>query len=201
MRLLRCADSGLLVELDELNEVLTLHAALTAELPKGVTELVPASRSLLLRLDPEHADIEQIEGLIRGLPGRVPAEQELVSVPVVYDGEDLHDVARLTGLTEFEIVDAHTSTEWTVSYAGFAPGFGYLSGGSPLLNVPRRHVARTRVPAGSVGLSGTFSGIYPRDTPGGWQLIGHTELDIWRTDRNPPALLRPGVRVRFQETV
>ncbi|KAA9166884.1 allophanate hydrolase subunit 1 [Amycolatopsis acidicola] len=201
MKLLRCADSGLLVEFGELPEVLAMHAALTAELPKGVTELVPAARSLLLRLDPEHADIEKIEALVRALPGRRAAERELVSVPVAYDGEDLRAVAQLTGLTEFEVVDAHTSTEWTVSFGGFVPGFGYLSGDRARLDVPRRTVARTRVPAGSVALNGTFSGIYPRDTPGGWQLIGHTDLEVWRTDRDPPALLRPGVRVRFQETV
>ena len=120
-------------------------------------------------------------------------------MPVVYDGADLRDVAELTGLTEREVVRYHTGAEWTVAFGGFAPGFGYLTGGPPELTVPRRAESRTKVPRGAVGLAGQFSGIYPRESPGGWQLIGRTELEIWCVDREPPALLRPGVRVRFQE--
>jgi KipI family sensor histidine kinase inhibitor len=102
-------------------------------------------------------------------------------------------------LTEREVVRAHTGREWTVAFGGFAPGFGYLTGGDARLVVPRRTESRTKVPSGSVGLAGEFSGIYPRSSPGGWQLIGRTDLEIWRAERNPPALLRPGVRVRFTE--
>ncbi|PRX44282.1 KipI family sensor histidine kinase inhibitor [Prauserella shujinwangii] len=201
MRVLPCADSGLLVELDDLDAVRGLHAALRAAPPPGVTDLVPAARTLLLRLDPEVADSVEIERVVRGtrpVPG-TEGSGELVRVPVVYDGADLAEVARLTGLTEHEVVAEHTRREWTVAFGGFAPGFGYLVGGSPRLEVPRRAESRTRVPAGAVGLAGTFSGIYPRSSPGGWQLIGRTGLEIWRPDRDPPALLRPGVRVRFQE--
>lgn len=201
MRVLPCADSGLLVELDDLDAVRRLHAALRAAPLPGVLDLVPAARTLLLRLDPLRADAAEVEQAVRRVR---PAEtthtdDESLSIPVKYDGEDLEEVARLTGLTPREVVAEHTGTEWTVAFGGFAPGFGYLTCGSSRLEVPRRAESRTRVPAGAVGLAGAFSGVYPRESPGGWQLIGHTELRMWSVDRDPPALLRPGVRVRFQE--
>jgi KipI family sensor histidine kinase inhibitor len=201
MRVLPCADSGLLVELGGLDAVQALHAALKADLPAGVTDLVPAARTLLLQLDPQHADVIEIERVVRAarLPGRVRHEQEPVRIPVTYGGEDLNAVAQLTGLTEREVVAAHTGSEWRVSFTGFTPGFGYLSGGSPMLVVPRRAESRVRIPAGSVALAGSFSGIYPRESPGGWQLIGHTEVETWHPDRDPPAVLTPGTRVRFQD--
>jgi KipI family sensor histidine kinase inhibitor len=201
MRVLRCADSGVLVELDDLDAVLALHAALTRQRPDGVTDLVPAARTLLLRLDPGRADPAEVERAVRAakpVPGST-AEQGRLTIPVIYDGADLAEVARLTGLSERDVVQAHTGTEWTVAFGGFAPGFGYLAGGDARLVVPRRAESRTRVPPGSVAIAGEFSGIYPRESPGGWQLIGHTDVEIWRIDRDPPALLRPGVRVRFAE--
>lgn len=201
MRVLRCADSGLLVELDGLDAVLALYAALAGTVPDGVTDLVPAARTLFVQLDPARADPAEVERIIRSTR---PASGEqddggLLRVPVVYDGADLTEVAKMTGLSEREVVDEHTGTEWTVAFGGFAPGFGYLAGGSHRLEVSRRGESRTKVATGSVGLAGRFSGIYPRESPGGWQLIGRTELDIWQVDRDPPALLRPGVRVRFEE--
>jgi KipI family sensor histidine kinase inhibitor len=104
----------------------------------------------------------------------------------------------LTGLDENAVVTAHTATPWTVGFGGFAPGFAYLTGGDPRLHVPRRVTPRAKVPAGSVGLAGDFSGVYPRSSPGGWQLIGHTEVELFDVERNPPALLQPGMRVRFE---
>ncbi|MEV0701368.1 allophanate hydrolase subunit 1 [Saccharopolyspora sp. NPDC050389] len=201
MRFLRCADSGLLIELADLEAVQALFAVLAENPPEGVTDLVPAARTLLLHLDPQRANIGAIEAAVRAVEPRdgSRASDDLVQVPVVYDGADLAEVAELTGLTEREVVHRHTTAEWTVAFGGFAPGFGYLSGGPAELVVPRRTESRTKVPPGSVGLAGAFSGIYPRESPGGWQLIGRTDLEIWRVDREPPALLRPGVRVRFQE--
>lgn len=201
MRVLRCADAGLLVELDDLDSVRALHSALAADLPPGVLGLVPAARTLLLQLDPRGADVPEVERAVRRTRPARGREQEgeLLRVPVVYDGADLSEVARLTGLSEREVVGEHTARAWTVVFGGFAPGFGYLAGGSDRLEVPRKQESRTRVPAGSVGLAGEFSGIYPSPSPGGWQLIGRTELPVWRVDRDPPALLRPGVRVRFEE--
>jgi KipI family sensor histidine kinase inhibitor len=118
-----------------------------------------------------------------------------VEIEVVYDGPDLDEVGTLTGLGADGVVAAHTGTPWRVAFGGFAPGFAYLAGGDPRLEVTRRSKPRTSVPAGSVGLAGEFSGIYPRSSPGGWQLIGRTDAVLWDLDRG--ALLQPGSTVRF----
>jgi KipI family sensor histidine kinase inhibitor len=117
---------------------------------------------------------------------------------VRYDGPDLAEAGRLTGLGADGLVEAHRAARWRVAFTGFAPGFGYLVGGDDRLRVPRRDRPRTRVPAGSVGLGGAYCGIYPRDSPGGWQLIGRTDTAVWDADRDPPALLVPGAYVRFE---
>ena len=131
-------------------------------------------------------------------PGRSGDAGE-VEIAVDYDGPDLDEVGRLTGLGARGVVDAHTGQVWTVAFVGFAPGFGYLVGEDARLHVPRRADPRTRVPAGAVALAGEFSGVYPRPSPGGWQLVGTTDVRLWDLDGEPPALLRPGVRVRFRE--
>ena len=201
-RFLRCGREAVLVEADDLDEALSLYGALRAAALPGVTDLVPAARTVLVRFDPATTTAERVRAAIAGLPADRPrpAAAGTVTVPVRYDGPDLADVAAHTGLTEAEVVARHTAAEWTVAFAGFAPGFGYLTGGDPRLEVPRRETPRTRIPAGSVGLAGRFSGVYPHDSPGGWQLIGRTTLRLWDPDREPPALFTPGVRVRFEET-
>ena len=115
---------------------------------------------------------------------------------MTYDGPDLEEVGQLTGLGADGVVAAHTGTPWRVAFGGFAPGFAYLAGGDPRLDVARRDEPRTTVPAGSVGLAGEFSGVYPRPSPGGWQLIGRTDVELWNDERG--ALLQPGGRVRFR---
>lgn len=198
-----CGDTGLLVELDTLDEVVGLHAALTADPPDGVVDLVPAARTLLLRV----GVAADLAGVARELQRREPASAgareaggEVTEIPVTYDGEDLDDVAAHTGLDRDGIVEAHTGRVWTVAFAGFTPGFGYLApdDGDDRLHVPRRPSSRTRVPAGAVGLAGEFSGVYPRESPGGWQLIGRTDALLWDLDRDPPAVLVPGARIRFR---
>lgn len=192
-------DRALLLELADTAEVVAWAVAVRdADLP-GVVDVVPAAVTLLLVLD-SPADVEPVRAHLDRLaptPAADLADGPTVEVPVVYDGPDLDDVARLTGLGVDEVVAAHTGRVWTAAFSGFAPGFAYLVGGDPRLEVPRRDEARTRVPAGAVGLAGTFSGIYPRSSPGGWQLLGRTDLVLWDVDREPPALLRPGTRVRF----
>lgn len=202
--LLRYGEGALLVELDGLAEVIALYDALAGDPPRGVTDIVPAAGTLLVRFEPP-ANHAVVASAVRsawaawavrpGADRRAGAPE--VTIPVVYDGADLAAVAAHTGLTEREVVAAHTGTSWTVAFCGFAPGFGYLVGGDPRLAVPRRAESRVRVPAGSVALAGEFSGVYPRESPGGWQLIGRTEAVVWDTRADPPALLRPGVRVRF----
>jgi KipI family sensor histidine kinase inhibitor len=197
-----CGDTGLLVELDTLAEVLGLHAALAADPPEGVVDLVPAARTVLLRVRwaaDQPAVAQDVRDREPATAGAREAGGEATEIAVTYDGEDLDDVASHTGLRREEVVEAHTGRVWTVAFAGFTPGFGYLApeDGDERLHVPRRSSSRTRVPTGAVGLAGEFSGVYPRESPGGWQLIGRTDAVLWDLDRDPPALLVPGARIRF----
>ncbi len=195
-------DAALLVELDDLDAVLALAAAVRDEGPDGVLDVVPAARTVLLVTEPGTA-LEPLATLVTSLSSRLPTastatDTEPVEIAVVYDGPDLAEVARLTGLGAEEVVAAHTGTPWRIAFGGFAPGFAYLTGGDPRLAVPRRDEPRTTVPAGAVGLAGEYSGIYPRPSPGGWQLIGRTDAVLWDAERDPPALLTPGGTVRFR---
>ncbi|HEV3498584.1 MAG TPA: 5-oxoprolinase subunit PxpB [Actinomycetes bacterium] len=194
-------ERGLLVEVEELETVHRLHAALRELDPPGVVELVPAYRTVLIVAEPDRAGV--LDELATALPELElpPAEAvagETVEVPVRYDGEDLPEVARLTGLEAEEVVRRHTAPEYTVAFLGFSPGFPYLVGLDPALEVPRRDTPRTSIPAGSVGLAGNQTGIYPTASPGGWQLIGRTEVTLFDPARDPPALLAPGTRLRFR---
>ncbi len=199
MRFLPVNLNALLVELDDLPQTLALAASLRAEPIAGVLELVPAARTLLVTFRPAAVTAE---ALIDEIAGRrldttaAPAETR-IEIPVRYTGEDLAEVAALLGVTPAELVRRHTGRDWRVAFTGFAPGFAYLAGGDASLNVPRRGVPRTRIPAGAVGLAGSFSGVYPRASPGGWQIIGVTDAPMWDLARPVPALLQPGDTVRF----
>lgn len=192
-------DAGVLVELDSLDAVLSFAAAVAADPPPGVVDVVPAARTVLVRLDPTRTDVEAVSRALASVQAspRSARATGVVEIPVRYDGADLDAVGSLTGLGADGVVAAHTAALWTVAFVGFAPGFGYCTGGDARLRVPRRDTPRTRVPAGSVGLAGEFTAAYPRDSPGGWQLIGRTDVALWDLDRDPPALLQPGIQVRF----
>jgi KipI family sensor histidine kinase inhibitor len=198
-------DQALLLEFDSTAKVLAWCDALTDADLLGVLDIVPASRTVLLKLaGPRYRDpTRQRLGKLRiedvaDDDVTAPIDQRAdVEIDVVYDGADLEEVARLTGLSQDDVVAAHTAAPMRVGFGGFAPGFAYLIG-DERLNVPRRAEPRTRVPAGSVGLAGEFSGVYPRESPGGWQLIGRTDAVLWDVDRDPPALLTPGSWVRFR---
>jgi KipI family sensor histidine kinase inhibitor len=199
-RFLRCGREAVLVEVDDLDEALGLYAALReAKLP-GVTDLVPAARTVLIKIDPAQTSPAAVQAATAGLEpvDHARLATGTVEIPVVYDGPDLGAVAEHIGVPPADVVALHTATAWTVAFVGFAPGFGYLTGGDPKLEVPRRAAPRTRIPAGSVGLAGRFSGVYPHDSPGGWQLIGSTTARLWDLERPEPALLVPGVRVIFK---
>lgn len=201
MKFLSFGDAGVLVEVADLDTVLGLHAAVEAAQLEGVVDLVAAARTLLVRFDPEATSTAAVTDALRSLRPAPAAggDTRTVEVAVRYDGEDLEAVGEATGLGVRGVVEAHTAQTWTVAFAGFAPGFGYLVGENDRLRVPRKTDPRTRVPAGAVGLADRFSGVYPRPSPGGWQLIGRTDVAVWDHERDPPALFRPGVRVRFVE--
>jgi KipI family sensor histidine kinase inhibitor len=194
-------DRALLVDLDDGEAALAFADALRADPPAALGDLVPAARTVLVVADEGAAvaDLRAALAEVRPEARRATGAGDEVEIPVVYDGEDLDDVAALTGLSRREVVEAHTGQTWRVAFAGFAPGFGYLVGENDRLHVPRRQESRTRVPTGAVGLAGEYAGVYPRESPGGWQLIGRTDLAMFDLDRDPAALLRPGVRVRFTD--
>ncbi|HEY0475493.1 MAG TPA: allophanate hydrolase subunit 1, partial [Kribbella sp.] len=175
MRLLPSGDHALLVELAHLDEVLGYYAALSADPPAGVVDIVPAARTVLVTIDGTDLDsLARTLRTVKPLDGTSTAG-DLIEIPVVYDGEDLADLAALLGCEVAELIERHTADEWTVAFCGFAPGFGYLTGKGDW-DIPRRTSPRTKVPAGSVALAGEFSGVYPRESPGGWQLLGRTAL-------------------------
>ncbi|USQ76549.1 5-oxoprolinase subunit B family protein [Ornithinimicrobium cryptoxanthini] len=199
MRIRPSGSYGLLLEFDSLEEVLAQYAALQeTELP--VLDLVPAGRTILAIAD-RQTDLSTLAGLLSAVtPGEHAGHQgAAVEVPVRYDGEDLADAADLLGCSPQDLVRRHQEEEWTVAFCGFAPGFGYLAGSRFEWEVPRRSTPRTKVPAGALALAGEFTGVYPRESPGGWQLIGHALVNIFDLDRDPPALLVPGAAVRFVE--
>ncbi|MFT3861811.1 5-oxoprolinase/urea amidolyase family protein [Micropruina sp.] len=172
---------------------------LLAEPLPGQQELTAGAASVAVRFRTA-AQAEDARAHLAALPfdaGAVP-DGPLLSIDTVYDGEDLAEVARLTGLDIAAVIGAHSEQEWRVAFVGFAPGFAYLKGQDERLQVPRRSTPRVRIPAGSVALAGPFSAVYPRSSPGGWQLIGHTSAELWSLDARPPTRLEPGTRVRFR---
>ena len=196
VRLLPCGRRAVLVEIDD---VLGFQAALARLDPAGIEELVPAARTLLVRFDPAVTDADRLGALLRGVShvDSTAAEAGEVVVPVVYDGEDLAEVAAEAGLSVPEVIARHTAGAYVSAFCGFAPGFAYLSGSDPALHVGRRSSPRTRIPAGSVAIAGEYSAVYPSASPGGWRLLGRTDVPVWDVERDPPNLLPPGTRVRF----
>ncbi|KND26720.1 5-oxoprolinase subunit B family protein [Streptomyces acidiscabies] len=199
LRILPVGDDALLVEVSSGAEAEALHAELSRRRAAGlltVRELVPAARTVLLDglTAPSRLAAELMGAEIPPVAARTEAA---VEIPVRYDGPDLADVAAHWGVTEEEVARIHASTEFRVAFCGFAPGFGYLTGLPARYDVPRHDTPRTAVPSGSLALAGPYTGVYPRSSPGGWQLIGTTDAVLWDHTRVPAALLSPGTRVRF----
>jgi len=195
-------DQALLLEFDSTADVLAWTETVTRAGMPGVLDIVPASRTVLLKLAGPRYLAPTRQRLSKLAPEHTPTavvgtDRPDVVIEVTYDGADLDAVAELTGLSVTEVIAAHTGTPWQAAFVGFAPGFAYLIGGDPRLAVPRRAQSRTEVPAGSVALAGEYSAVYPRRSPGGWQLIGTTEVTLWDQAADPPAAIQPGRWVRF----
>ncbi|MGW5051036.1 5-oxoprolinase subunit B family protein [Actinokineospora sp. NPDC004072] len=199
MRLRRCGPLAALVELGSLAEVAAARAVL-AGLP-GAVDVVPAARTVLVTFAAEVP--RDLADVLRAadLAAPPPAAGDTVVLPTIYDGPDLALVAETAGVGVAEAVALHTGAEYAVAFTGFAPGFGYLTGLPAPLRQARLDSPRTRVPAGAVGVAGEFTGVYPRPSPGGWRLLGRLAPGapaLFDADRDPPALLSPGLRVRFE---
>lgn len=199
MRALPCGDRAVLLELDDHARVLGLRTWLSLRPPVGAIELVPGARTLLVTFDPRLTDAAAVvEAASAAEPHAAPVGAgTTIEVPVVYDGEDLGEVAAETGLSPEDVVGRHLRGRYTAAFCGFSPGFAYLTGLDPALAVGRRAEPRTRVPAGSVALAAGYTAVYPQASPGGWRIIGRTPLRVWDAERDPPALLPPGTVVRF----
>ncbi|MFF2242743.1 5-oxoprolinase/urea amidolyase family protein [Arthrobacter sp. NPDC058130] len=190
---------AVLAELSGTPDVLALQALLLEKPLPGQQDVLAAAETVLVTSDsPASARRIATRLLQLDLTAPVQRDGELVVIDTVYDGEDLAEVGQLTGLGTEGVIAAHSGQVWTVAFAGFAPGFGYMVGENQQLEVPRRSSPRTAVPAGSVALAGNYSAVYPRRSPGGWQLIGRTNARMWDLDRAQPALAAPGHRVQFR---
>lgn len=191
------------ISLDLHREVLRLLRA-CEKLPRGILNLHPAYSSVLIDFDPRRSTHAEVEEMVRARMAQAegapldPSRQ--VEIPVRYGGEygpDLEEVARHTGLSPAEVIRLHAGADYLVYFLGFSPGFPYLGGLPMELATPRLPEPRKKVPAGSVAIGGSQTGVYPMETPGGWRIIGRTTLRLFDADANPPALLRAGDRVRF----
>ncbi|QNE13113.1 5-oxoprolinase/urea amidolyase family protein [Pseudarthrobacter sp. NBSH8] len=190
---------AVLAELTGTQDVLALQALLLENPLPGQLDVLAAAETVLVTADSPVSARRIAARLLRfDLIAPVQRDGGLVVIDTVYDGEDLAEVGELTGLGTEGVIAAHTGQIWTVAFAGFAPGFGYMVGENQALEVPRRSSPRTAVPAGSVALAGNYSAVYPRRSPGGWQLIGRTGAAMWDLDREQPALAAPGHRVQFR---
>lgn len=197
-RIVTYGDRAVLVELESQPQVHAYAAALQAAgLP--IREIVPAARTVLVRVA-ESGQLPALAGQLQALEYVTDTreEQEPVRIPVVYDGADLAEVCALTESSVEEVIARHTAPTYTADFLGFAPGFAYLSGLDAVLQVPRRSTPRTRVPAGAVAIAGEYSAVYPRSSPGGWQLIGRTEMTMFDTGAERPSVLQAGSTVRFE---
>jgi KipI family sensor histidine kinase inhibitor len=206
VKLRRCGPDAVLIEVGSLDEVDAVRAALAAAADRGelpeLVELIPAARTVLASVRSGGHGMAALRAVLAtadlGRPVRRNPRE--VRIPVRYDGPDLELVARTARLSTDELVELHSGAEYSVAFTGFAPGFGYLVGLPEPLVQARLDQPRTKVRPGSVGIAGEFTGVYPRASPGGWRLIGRTELALFDPRRDPPALLVPGDRVRFEVT-
>ena len=182
--------------------VLALAAALAARRLPGVRDIVPAAASLAVHVDPASADPAAVAGALEAcarMPAAAPAGRE-VEIPVCYEAEfgpDLQDVATIAGMPPGEVVARHAAADYRVFMLGFLPGFPYLGIVDERIAAPRLATPRARVPAGSVGIAGRQTGIYPVESPGGWRIVGRTPVALFDERHTPPAALQPGDRVRF----
>lgn len=197
MRILSMGVAAVIVEHPPVSPAAWAIGLRSLDLP-GVTDVVPAAATVLVSCVDADALAAAVARFGDVVPEIAGGADHVVTIPVVYDGEDLDAVAVACGLTVEEVVELHTGAEYRVAFCGFAPGFGYLSGLPEALHLPRRPTPRTRVPAGAVAIAAEYAAVYPRPSPGGWHLLGATDHVLFDVERRPPAVLQPGTSVRFR---
>ena len=197
MRILPMGVAAVIVEHPPVSPAAWALGLRELELP-GIVDVVPAAVTVLVTCTDAVALAGAVARFDEVVPLTVPDDTGAVTIDVVYEGEDLDAVAAAAGLTVEQVIEMHTAGHYRVAFCGFAPGFGYLTGLPPQLPLPRRSSPRTRVPAGSVAIAAEYAAVYPRPSPGGWHLLGHTEQVLFDPQREPPAVLQPGTTVRFR---
>lgn len=195
MKLLPYGPRAVLAEFDSLSEVMAAAATWRSDRLPGVVDIVPAARTVLVMHD---GSLDRNALRAANPAAARQTSGELITLDVTYDGEDLTAVAEQLNMSVDEVIERHSAGAYEVAFCGFLPGFSYLVGLDTRLVLPRRATPRTRVPAGSVAIAAEFTAVYPRESPGGWHLVGHTDAVMWDPDGEPPALLPPGTRVRFR---
>ncbi len=198
MRVLPFGPGALLAEYDSLAEVMAVDDALRSSGLAGVDDIVPAARTVMVTF--RQVDRVALDALLVPTVREPRPQGPIVEIPVVYDGADLDEVAEATGLTTDEVIEIHSSQTYSAAFLGFTPGWAYLVGLAPSLRLPRRSTPRTSVTAGSVAIANEFTGVYPTVSPGGWHLLGHTDERMFDVNRDKPALVLAGDRVRFVRT-
>jgi len=198
MRLLPCGSGAVLAEYDTLAEVIAVDSALRLSDLSGIDDVIPAARTVLVAF--HNVDRAVLERLLIPLPAAPRPQGPIVEIPVVYDGIDLEEVALATGVSTDEVVATHSSVVYSAAFLGFTPGWAYLVGLPTQLHLPRRSTPRTSITAGSVAIANEFTGVYPTVSPGGWHLLGHTTERMFDVERDKPALVMAGDRVRFVRT-
>ena len=197
----RVGTRALIVDLPDLGTVMDFYAALSASPLEHQTDVVAAARTVLVTFDSPTATTKAVDVLAAYTPAAADmGTPRDINIDVRYDGEDVEALASSLGMSTAELIEWHTSTTWVAAFGGFAPGFTYCvpEDASRALEIPRRDSPRTAVPAGAVALAGEFSAVYPRTSPGGWQLIGTTATPMWDSTATPPALVAPGDRVHYR---
>ena len=201
---MRYGNRALLIECADEAEVAALHAELLRRRAEGalppVEDLVPAERTVLIDGIDDPAQAARLAADLPGWPladAARPAERRTIEIAVHYDAPDLLEIAAAWNVPQSEVARIHSAHEYRVAFCGFVPGFAYLTGLPERYHLPRRPTPRKAVPAGSVAVAGPYTGVYPRESPGGWHLIGTTDADLWDLARAEPALLTPGSTVRF----
>ena len=198
MRVLPFGPGAVLAEYDSLAEVMAVDDALRSSGLTGIEDIVPAARTVMVTF--RQVDRVALDALLVPTAGDPRPQGPVVEIPVVYDGPDLDEVAEATDLTTDEVIEIHSSQTYSAAFLGFTPGWAYLVGLAPSLRLPRRSTPRTSVTAGSVAIANEFTGVYPTLSPGGWHLLGHTDERMFDVNRDKPALVMAGDRVRFVRT-
>ena len=195
MRVLPSGPGAILAEYDTIDEVMAVDGALRSAALAGIDDVIPAARTVLVTF--RQVDRAALEALLVPGPSTPRPQGPIVEIPVAYDGVDLEEVAIATGLTVEQVIESHSSIEYSAAFLGFTPGWAYLVGLPSELRLPRRSTPRTAITAGSVAIANEFTGVYPTVSPGGWHLLGHTEATMFDVRRDKPALIMAGDRVRF----